>query len=154
MDNHLKGNTTKIELERNTESSKNSEYVLSDLDTNFINLIYLLPDKKEKISEIIKEDELIDDYYRELYRFYLDGNEKAKIYSDIESKPELDKKILTSILDTYINVDTNNVESIIYSLNQIIKQIKIRELNKKLNSATDKFEIKIRTNEINKTKYL
>lgn len=154
MDNSLKGNTTKVDTSHIDESNKKTEYTPSDLDTNFINLIYLLPDKKEKISEIIKEDELIDDYYRELYRFYLSGNEKAKIYSDIENHSEADKKILTSILDTYMDVDKNNVESIIFSLNQIIKQIKIRELNKKLNSATDKFEIKNKTNEINKTKYL
>ena len=63
-------------------------------------------------------------------------------------------RLMSVFRDTYMDVDKNNVESIIFSLNQIIKQIKIRELNKKLNSVTDKFEIKNKTNEINKTKYL
>ncbi len=154
LDDYLKGNTIKIENKQNFESEKKVEYTSSDLDTNFINLIYLLPDKKDLISKIINEDELNDDYYRELYRLYLDGNIKAKIYSEIENKPENEKKILISILDTYLNVDTENIESIIFSLNQIIKQIKIRHLNKNMNDTTDKFEIKHKINEINKTNYL
>ena len=152
LDEYLKGN--KIELSKGEENIKNLNNIeLSKLDTNFINIIFNQPNLKEKIRKIISPDELYNSIYEYLYNLYLDGNEISDVYNKINDKSDDEKNAINKILMFDYNYD--NDQAIIDSLNQIIRQIKIRTANNKSSKNLDSvFELNKKIIEINKTTYI
>ena len=159
LDEKLKGNSIKnnTHLKEELKDQKYLSFTLSKIDSNFISLIYLLPERVEIIKSIVKPEELIDEYYRFVYECYLDGKEKGQIYSEINDKDENFKKNIKKIINENVSIDDKQNKDIILSLNQIVKQIKIRSLKNKTNennSIENKFEIKKQIDEINKKNYI
>ena len=159
LDDKLKGNNikTKFDIKDENVVQKESSFTLSKIDSNFISFIFLLPEKFETIKKVITSDELIDEYYRFIYNCYLDGKEKGQIYSEIHDKDENFKKNIEKILNDNISLDDNQNKDIVLSLNQIIKQIKIRNIKNKSygnSSIENKFEIKKQIDEINNKNFI
>lgn len=158
---YLKGNDISknngYEFNRlNNNENQNVQYEISKTDSNFICLIFLLPDKKEKIENAIKDTDLSNDIYKLLYSYYLEGKNYSDIYTLINDKSVEEKDFINKVLNDNYSYDENNPNELVESLNQIIKQIKIRSLKKVYNENTleGKFELKNKTNEINNTNYI
>ena len=159
LDDKLNGNSIKATEDIKVISKENNEsqFVPTKLDSNFINLIYLLPDKVKEISNVLKPEELVDDNYRFLYNCYLDGKEKGIIFSEINDKDEKFKKNIEYLLNENVNINEDKNDDIILSLNQIIKQIKIRYIKNTYdenNSIENKFKVKKLIDEVNNSKYI
>lgn len=161
LDKYLKGNNAKIEDELVYESvakeqgTKNDNIIISKIDSNLIYLINLIPEYKDQISKVIMPNELASDIYRYLFKMYVDGISLNSVYDNIEDKSEEEKKAINKILSADYNFDENNKELIIDSLNQIIRQIKIREANNSANNNLDSiFELNKKIKDINSTIYI
>ena len=161
LDKFLKGNETKIDNEvsydinKKESETKSESYLTSKIDSNFIYLINLVPEYKEKISNSIFPNELSNDIYRYLYKMYTDGISLSSIYDNIEDKSEEEKKAINKIISANYNFDENNKDLIVDSLNQIIRQIKIRKANSSANNNIDSiFELNKKIKEINSTVYI
>lgn len=159
----LKGNKVSLndklfspkDLTRDDASQKNKLSEISKLDSSFINLIYLLPDYKEKVSAVIDGSELLNDTYRYLYKLYINGVKLSDVYDKIESLDENEKAVINKILNLNYNYDDNDENVIVESLNQVIRQIKIRSANNSASSNLDSvFELNNKILEINKTVYI
>lgn len=133
-----------------------TEYELSKIDSNFICLVFLLPDKKDKIKSIINDSDLSNEVYKLLYSYYLTDKKYSDIYTLVSEKSEKEKEFVNKVLNDNYSYDENNQNELLESLNQIIKQIKIRSLKKVYNENTleGKFELKNKINEINNTKFI
>ena len=133
-----------------------TQYELSKIDSNFICLIFLLPDKKDKIKSIISDSDLSNEAYKLLYSYYLTDKKYSDIYTLISEKSDKEKEFVNKILNDNYSYDENNPNELLESLNQIIKQIKIRSLKKVYNENTleGRFELKNKINEINNTKFI
>ena len=154
---YLKGNTIKNDLFHNNVIVKDNEteFSLSKVDSNFINLIYFLPEYKDKIKSIISDSELSNDIYRYLYNLYLEGKTISDVYDSISDRSEDDKNIINSIINDKYNYDSEDKSTLVNSLNQIIRQIKIRYIKSVNKDDLDKvFEINKSIMNINKTNYL
>jgi DNA primase len=143
-------NDTKVDEKQNIKINE-----ISKIDSSFIYLIYLLPDYKEKVAAVIDGAELSNDIYRFLYKLYLDGAKISDVYDKIESLSEEEKKIINKILNANYNYNDSDEVVIVESLNQVIRQIKIRTANNSSNLNLDSvFELNNKIMDINKTIYI
>lgn len=158
---YLKGNKIKYNnttYNKNIENYGNAEtngIELNKIDSNFIAMIYSLPEIKDKIKEQVDLNELSNDIYRYLYSLYLKGTEISDIYDKIVDKSEEEKKNINLIINFDVNNNLDTKDKMIESLNQIIRQIKIRSVKNKQNDDLDSvFEMNKNIIEINKTTYI
>lgn len=158
---YLKGNKIKYNnttYNKNIENYGNTEtndIELNKIDSNFIAMIYSLPEIKDKIKEQVDLNELSNDIYRYLYSLYLEGTEISDIYDKIVDKSEEEKKNINLIINFDVNNNLDTKDKMIESLNQIIRQIKIRSVKNKQNDDLDSvFEMNKNIIEINKTTYI
>ena len=150
----LSNNTVTVSKNENKDEFKVKEN-LSNVDSFFIYLIFLVPDYKEKIKEIIQADDLYNDAYKYIYNLYLDGKEISDIFSLIEDKEKDEKDLISKILLESFAIDENNTDKVLESLNMLIKQIKIRRAKNLCgDSIENKFELNQQILEINNKKYL
>ena len=161
LDKFLKGNNTKIEnetvydIDKKETETKTESNQLSKIDSNFIYLINLVPEFRDSISKSILPEELSNDIYRYLFKMFVDGISLNSVYDNIEDKSDDEKKAINKIVSANYNFDENNKELIIDSLNQIIRQIKIRVANNSANNNIDSiFELNKKIKEINNTIYI
>ena len=161
LDKFLKGNNTKIEnetvydIDKKETETKTESNQLSKIDSNFIYLINLVPEYRDSISKSILPEELSNDIYRYLFKMFVDGISLNSVYDNIEDKSDDEKKAINKIVSANYNFDENNKELIIDSLNQIIRQIKIRVANNSANNNIDSiFELNKKIKEINNTIYI
>lgn len=161
LDDKLKGNaiSNKNEYEsiRKANDIESNSFSISKVDSNFINFIFMLPDQVENIKKIVEPEELIDENYRFIYKCYLSGKEKGQVFSEIRDNEENLKKNVEQILSESVDIKEDSKGEILISLNQIIKQIKIRNIKNKSDahsSIESKFEIKKQIDEINNNKYI
>lgn len=161
VNNSLKG-TIKVssdELIKNTNVEADAEFKvkesLSKIDSFFIYLIFLLPEYNDKIKAVVHPDDLYNEAYKYIYNLYLDGKSISDIFSIINDKAEEEKNLITKILLESFIIDESDKDKIIESLNQIIRQIKIRRArNLTGKSIESKFELRDQINEINNKKYI
>lgn len=156
LNNYFKGNKVKIDNEKSInkiDSTKNkTEY--SKIDSNFIYLIFLVPDCKEQIKNCVDVNELFNETYKYLYKLYLEGKSISDIYNFLDEKTEEEKYAINSIINSNSGIE-NDRNKIIESLNQIIRQIKIRHLNNSSKNNLDLvFENNIKIKEINNKKFV
>ena len=154
----LKGNVNNVNITIDNDLSKETfkpKDNLSKIDSYFIYLIFLIPEDRNIIGNAIQLDDLYNDTYKYIYKLYLDGKDISDIFSLTEEKLNDEKDLINKILlEPYI-IDENDKEKIYESLNQIIKQIKIRRAkNLSGNSLESKFELNERIKEINNEKYI
>ena len=118
-------------------------------------MIYLLPEYKDKVAAAIDGNELSNDIYKFLYKLYLDGTKISDVYDKIESLSDEEKKVINKILNANYNYNDSDEDVIVESLNQVIRQIKIRSANNSSNLNLDSvFELNKNIMEINKTIYI
>lgn len=139
--------------EEDKNSIKTNE--ISKIDSSFIYLIYLLPEYKDKVAVAIDGNELSNDIYKFLYKLYLDGTKISDVYDKIESLSDEEKKVINKILNANYNYNDSDEGVIVESLNQVIRQIKIRSANNSSNLNLDSvFELNNKIMDINKTIYI
>ena len=139
--------------EEDKNSIKTNE--ISKIDSSFIYLIYLLPEYKDKVAAAIDGNELSNDIYKFLYKLYLDGTKISDVYDKIESLSDEEKKVINKILNANYNYNDSDEGVIVESLNQVIRQIKIRSANNSSNLNLDSvFELNNKIMDINKTIYI
>ena len=156
LNNYFKGNKVKIYNEKsiNKIDSTNNKTEYSKIDSNFIYLIFLVPDCKEQIKNCVDANELFNETYKYLYKLYLEGKSISDIYNFLDEKTEEEKYAINSIIDSNSDIE-NDRNKIIESLNQIIRQIKIRHLNNSSKNNLDLvFENNIKIKEINNKKFV
>ena len=162
LEKYLKGNKIKYDsiLDVSNKNSyeineKNKAFEISKIDSNLIYLLFLIPEYKDRVANVIDEAELYNDTYRYLYKLYLEGNNISDIYDKIVDKDNDEKQVINKIISADYNYDENNKDSILEGLNQTIRQIKIRTANNMssgdLNSI---FELNKKIIDINKTTYI
>lgn len=163
LETKMKGNRVSVDnnlFNSKSTNSKNNERdnkfnEMSKIDSSFIYLIFLLPDYKDKVAAVINSSELSNETYRFLYKLYLDGVKISEVYDKIESLNDDEKVVINKILNANYNYDDENEGVLIESLNQVIRQIKIRAANNTSSLNLDSvFELNNRIMEINKTVYI
>lgn len=158
VDKSLKGNSNSEQIESYVETQNEKEEIKFDkskVDSFFIYLIFLVPEYVKTIKDIVDPSDLYSDIYRLIYDYYLSGKDISDIFNLINDKSEEEKRIIKSILLENYAIDESNKEIILESLNQIIRQIKIRKAkNLSSNTIESKFELKQTIEDINNKKYL
>lgn len=166
LDKYLKGNVklndspqalhnANITTDDIDSSQTEKKITISKLDSNFIYLIFTLFDEREKIAEIVSKDELDNDIYGYLYDLYLKGIDLSSVYTKLEELDEADKQFANMVLNDKYNYDENDKEKLLDSLNQVIRQLKIRKENKLAGDSLDNiYELNKKILEINRTKYI
>lgn len=158
LDGYLKGNSIKNDTHYDNDIVKkdnDTTFSFSKIDSNFIYLIFLLPEYKDKIKPTISDSELSNEIYRYLYNLYIEGKTISDVYDSISERNEEDKNIINSIINDKYNYDNEDKATLVNSLNQIIRQIKIRNIKAINKNDLDKvFEINKLIMNINKTNYL
>ncbi len=139
-----------ISLNNNINKSK-----ISKVDSDFIQLIYLLPEYKNHILSIVSSDELYDDIYKCLYKFYENGVSMSSIYNKIIDRDEDEKQIINTILSYNLSFDEDDKQQILNSLNQVIRKIKIRNAENDTDGSIESiYELNKKIIDINKTIYI
>lgn len=161
LEKKLKGNRIQYEIDlstqyKNTDSTSSvKKDIISKIDSNFIYLIYLLPEYRDMILNIVSMDELYNDVYRFLYKLYEDNVSMSSIFNKIIDRDIEEQKIINKILSDKYNFDEDNKEQILDSLNQIIRKIKIRSAENASNGSIESvYELNKKIIEINKTNYI
>lgn len=164
LDKYLKGNTKlsdsqfvshNINADEINQAQVEKKYTVSKIDSNFIYLIFSLLDERDKIEKIIPKDELENEVYRYLYSLYLNNLDLSSVYTKLEELDDTDKQFANTVLNERYNYDENDKEKLLDSLNQVIRQIKIREEKRKTGDSLDNiYELNKKILEINKTKYI
>ena len=160
--NHLKGNSVKLDTNKpifakteNTKTKEGTTPEISNVDSIFIYLSFVNTDLKDKIKEVIDESELINEIYKYLYKLYLDGNTISDVYDEIVDKDEKEKSIINNILSSNYNYENSDKQVMVDALNQVIRQIKIRNLRSTLDNDLNKvYEANKKMLEINKSIYI
>ena len=164
LDKYLKGNTKlsdsqsvshNINADEINQAQVEKKYTVSKIDSNFIYLIFSLLDERDKIEKIIPKDELENEVYRYLYSLYLNNLDLSSVYTKLEELDDTDKQFANTVLNERYNYDENDKERLLDSLNQVIRQIKIKEEKRKAGDSLDNiYELNKKILEINKTKYI
>ena len=161
LENKLKGNKVvynnetanhnqNISLNNNINKSK-----ISKVDSDFIQLIYLLPEYKNYILSIVSADELYNDIYKYLYKFYENGVSMSSIYNKIIDSDEDERQIINTILGYNLSFDEDDKQQILNSLNQVIRKIKIRNAENDTDGSIESiYELNKKIIDINKTIYI
>lgn len=161
LEKKLKGNKIQynndiIDSNNNVDNtSGNQKEIISKIDSDFIYLIYLLPEYNDKVKSAISVDELSNEVYKYLYELYKDNVSISSIFNKIIDKSDEEQKIIRKILSDKYNFDEDNKEQLLDSLNQIIRKIKIRSAKNAFNGSIESvFELNKKIIEINKTIYI
>lgn len=161
LEKRLKGNKVQLDSDLGgqyqniADTSNNKKELISKIDSNFIYLIYLLPEYKDTISSVVSSDELSNDIYRYLYKLYEENVSMSSIYNKIIDRDEEEQKTINKILSDKYNFNEDDKDQIIESLNQIIRKIKIRSAENASNGSIESvYELNKKIMDINKTVYI
>ena len=160
VSNSLKGNVVSSAINDSVKVSDENEEILIETETNFkvesllISLLYSDITLRDKITSILRTDEFSDPLCKDLYDKYIDGVKVDDIVSITNGLNDSEKDIVSKIIN--VNEDKNyNISNIIGTLNQLIRKIKVYNIeSSKNNSLDDIFSINLKIKEINETEYI
>lgn len=156
----LKGNVarnvTYDSIKRNDETIDIANEVESNfkIESLLISLLYRDNFLREKIVSNLNVNEFTDPICKELYDKYVDGIKLDDMDAIFNGFNDNEKEIVEKIIGDKKN-EENDDNDVIETLNQLIRKIKVYNIEKtKNNSLDDIFNIKLKIKDINKTVYI
>lgn len=143
----IKDETKKITLNEDSEEFKQ--------ESNFIYLIYINEEYRDKIRDIVSVDDLHYEVTKILYEKYLSGVKIDSIFSEIENYDQSIVDTAKRILTYNYNYDEFNTNLMKDTLNKIIRNIKINSIKSTQGDNLDNmYETNIKIKELMSKKFL